>query len=59
MSAPRMHCNMEIHFFFYQDVSIWNQVYSMRMENRVMGNWELKVNGFAKIKLMKSIMGLF
>ncbi len=24
-----------------------------------MGNWELKANGFAEIKLMKSIIGLF
>ncbi len=43
---------------FNQDVFVWNQVYSMSTENRVMGNWELKVNGFAEIKLMKSIMGL-
>ncbi len=44
---------------FNQDVSVWNQVYSMSTENRLMGNWELKANGFAEIKLMKSIIGLF
>ncbi len=44
---------------FNQDVSIWNQVYSMSTQTRIMGYWELKINGFAGLKLIKSTTGVF